>query len=85
MGEIKKYDESEFVFMSSAATSLTREVGEIKSLKLGEYWTEDHTCENTTAKCALRTRLSIAAIRYFGKGNYAVNHRDGIIAVLRKA
>ena len=85
MGEIKKYDEAEFVFLDRHGAEPSQEVLEIKSLKSGEYWIEDHICDATTVKCALRIRLGVAAIRYFGKGNYSVNHRDGIIAVLRKA
>ena len=84
MGEIKKYDESGFVFQFGAGTVPSREVEEIKSLKPGEYWIEDHACDSEK-RCALQTRLGVAAIRYFGKGNCAVNHRNGIIAVLRKA
>ena len=79
MGEIKKYDEKSGLFERRS----TPEIKQVKSLKVGEYWSEAHDCER--ANCKFISSLRIAALRAFGRGNYVSTHRNGIIAVLRKA
>ena len=57
----------------------------VRSLKVGEFWQQDHECNKGGSVCPLFGRLSQAAASEFGNGNYGLSHRDGIIAVLRKA
>ena len=83
MGEIKKYDETSNMF-GGRGLPRNRDTREVKLLKPGEYWSEEHFCYVEPASCAKRNRLTTAAHRWFGKGGYSVMHTGGMIGVLRK-
>ena len=85
MGEIKKYDATNEDIVFGSGRRKLPETIEIEKLKAGEFWQQPHDCGDSSTRCTLADVLAASASRYFGKGNYSLSHRNGIIAVLRKA